>query len=144
MVANKHLTKITIVLIVLAVLTCFLALIFPAALKKLAGGSGVLMEYETKLFDKSQVIDLDIEMSAEKWDEMLQNALTEEYYTCDVTVNGEKIKNVAIRPKGNTSLSSIAMDPDTDRFSLKLEFDHFVEAHPSTFCNKTPSLYTQR
>ena len=34
---------------------------------------------------------------------------------------------MGIRPKGNTSLSSIASDPDTDRFSLKLEFDHYTK-----------------
>ena len=45
----------------------------------------------------------------------------------DVTINGTTVKNVAIRPKGNTSLSAIVMDPDSDRYSLKLEFDHFVE-----------------
>ena len=31
-----------------------------------------------------------------------------------------------IRPKGNTSLTSIANDPTTDRYSFKLEFDHYV------------------
>ena len=34
---------------------------------------------------------------------------------------------MGIRPKGNTSLSAIAADPDTDRYSLKLEFDHYVD-----------------
>lgn len=34
---------------------------------------------------------------------------------------------VAIRPKGNTSLTSIASDPTTDRYSFKLEFDHYVD-----------------
>lgn len=32
-----------------------------------------------------------------------------------------------IRPKGNTSLTSIANDPTTDRYSFKLEFDHYVD-----------------
>ena len=42
-------------------------------------------------------------------------------------INGQTLYNVGIRPKGNTSLSAIAMNPETDRFSLKLEFDHYVE-----------------
>ena len=37
------------------------------------------------------------------------------------------IQSEGIRPKGNTSLSSIASDPDTDRYSFKLEFDHYIE-----------------
>lgn len=32
-----------------------------------------------------------------------------------------------IRPKGNTSLTSIANDPTTDRYSFKLEFDYYVD-----------------
>lgn len=32
-----------------------------------------------------------------------------------------------IRPKGNTRLTSIASDPTTDRYSFKLEFDHYVD-----------------
>ena len=32
-----------------------------------------------------------------------------------------------IRPKGNPSLTSIANDPTTDRYSFKLEFDHYVD-----------------
>ena len=58
---------------------------------------------------------------------MLENAISEEYYSCDVVVNGKTFYSVGIRPKGNTSLSSIANDPDTDRYSFKLEFDHYIE-----------------
>ena len=32
-----------------------------------------------------------------------------------------------IRPKGNTSLTSVASDPTTDRYSFKLEFEHYVD-----------------
>ena len=85
------------------------------------------MEYETKLFDTDEIMSVDIQMDEETWEEMLENAMSEEYYTCDVEINGQKFFNVAIRPKGNTSLSAIAMDPDTDRYSLKLEFGHYVE-----------------
>ena len=53
--------------------------------------------------------------------------MAEEYYSCDVEICGTTFKNVAIRPKGNTSLSSVARDPDTDRYSFKLEFGHFME-----------------
>lgn len=56
----------------------------------------------------------------------IENAMSEEYYKCDVEINGKMFYQVAIRPKGNTSLSSIANDPTTDRYSFKLEFDHYV------------------
>ncbi|MBR4758701.1 MAG: CotH kinase family protein, partial [Lachnospiraceae bacterium] len=80
-----------------------------------------------KLFNTDQIISVNIIMDSDEWRTMLDNATSEEYYSCDVVINGTKFKNVGIRPKGNTSLSSIANDPDTDRYSLKLEFGHFVE-----------------
>lgn len=57
----------------------------------------------------------------------MENATAKEYYACDVQINDQKICNVGLRTKGNTSLSSIAGNPETDRYSLKLEFDHYVE-----------------
>ena len=127
MAANKHITKIILALMAAAVVLCFLSIGFSGTLTQALGGTGVTMEYESKLFDTDQVIDVDIQMDEETWNEMLTNAMSEEYYVCNVVINGKRVNNVAIRPKGNTSLSAIAMDPDTDRYSLKLEFDHFVE-----------------
>lgn len=127
MVGNKHTSKIIIALMTVAVVLCFLAIAFSSKLTEMLGGTGVTMEYESKLFDTDEIISIDIQMDSDDWEKMLSNALSEEYYVCDVVINGKKIKNVAIRPKGNTSLSSIAMDPDTNRYSFKLEFDHYVE-----------------
>ena len=127
MVANKHISKIIIALAVVAVVLCLLAAGFSGKLSEYFGGTGVTMEYETKLFDTDEVISIDIQMDEEDWNAMLENAMSEEYYACDVVINGQKFSNVGIRPKGNTSLSNIVMDPDTDRYSLKLEFDQFVD-----------------
>ena len=127
MVSNKHVTKLIMVLMAIATAVCILAVLFSDKLVTVAGGTGVNVEYESKLFDTSEIISVDILMDDETWNEMLTNAMSEQYYTCDVVINGEKFYNVAIRPKGNTSLSAIAMDPDSDRYSLKLEFGHFVE-----------------
>ena len=127
MIASKHSSLIIIVLTSVAVIFCLLACVFAGKLGDILGGTGVTQEYESRLFDTDEAISINIIMDEEDWETMLENAMSEEYYTCDVVINGETIKNVAIRPKGNTSLSSIASDPDTDRYSLKLEFDHYVE-----------------
>ena len=128
MIASRRISIIIIAVMAVAVVLCFLAIGFSDKLTEMLGGTSVSMEYESKLFDTDEVISVDIQMDSDEWSKMLSNAMSEEYYVCDVVINGLKVKNVAIRPKGNTSLSSIAMDPDTDRYSLKLEFDHFVEA----------------
>ena len=127
MVANKHFPKIVLAVVAVAVVLCLLAVAFAGPLTELFGGVGVKMEYESKLFNTDEIMQIDIRMDEDEWSKMLSNAISEEYYVCDVVINGKKVKNVAIRPKGNTSLSAIAMDADTDRYSLKLEFDHFVE-----------------
>ena len=83
-------------------------------------------EYVTKLFDKDSVISIDIKSDKSDWDKMLENATQEEYISCDVTINGTTFKSVGIRPKGNSSLSMVA-GSDSDRFSFKFEFDHYIE-----------------
>ncbi len=132
MSANKHISKIIVAVMAAAVVLCFLAIAFSSQLTEALGGTSVRMEYESELFNTDEIITVDIQMDEETWNEMLANAMSEEYYVCSVVINGKRVNNVAIRPKGNTSLSAIAMDPDTDRYSLKLEFDHYVKGQ--TFC----------
>ncbi len=127
MISSKHISKFITALMVTAVCLCLVLTAFSDKLTALAGGSGVTMEYESKLFDTSKIISVNIKMDEDDWNEMLENAISEEYYQCDVEINGTTFRNVAIRPKGNTSLSSIADDPDTDRYSFKLEFDYYVD-----------------
>ena len=80
------------------------------------------MKYESTLFDSSRVHKLDIVM--EDWDAFLETCENEEYAACTVVVDGQKHKNVAIRAKGNTSLSSVR-SMGSRRYSFKLEFDHY-------------------
>ena len=55
------------------------------------------------LFDQSDIHTIDIEIA--DWDSFLDSATQELYAECSVTIDGEKISNVGIRGKGNTSLS---------------------------------------
>ena len=127
MLASKTMHKIVVALMAAAVAVCLLAMRFSEALAAYFGGEGVKMEYESKLFDTDSILTIDISIDPDDWDEMLETAINEEYYECDVTINGTTFYRVGIRPKGNTSLSSIANDPDTDRYSFKLEFDQYVD-----------------
>lgn len=127
MIAHKHMPKIAAALMAVAVCLCLVAAMRSGAVKKALGDSGVSMGYETALFDTSQPLTVNILMDEEDWQSMLDNAAAETYYTCNVEINGEIFCRVGIRPKGNTSLTSIANDPTTDRYSFKLEFDQYVE-----------------
>ncbi|MCR5302225.1 MAG: CotH kinase family protein [Lachnospiraceae bacterium] len=114
--------------LVYALTAAALAVIFyiSATVKGVSGSAGISQEYEMKLFDKASVMTVDIIMPDEKWQEFLDNAVKEEYYDCDVVINGETFYNVGIRAKGNTSLTNIAEDEDTDRYSFKIKFDEYV------------------
>lgn len=80
--------------------------------------------YAQKLFSTDKVHTIDIVVKESDWDEMITNALDEEYIQCSVVIDGEAIKGVGIRPKGNSSLSMIE-GSDSDRYSFKVEFDHY-------------------
>lgn len=76
--------------------------------------------------NKTEIMTFEITVDAVAWQAMLDNAEAEEYISADVTINGTTIKNVGIRPKGNSSLNSIAKDDETDRYSFKIKFDEYV------------------
>lgn len=127
MISNKHITKLTAVLISLTLCLCILAMGFSDKLALVLGVSGYNLEYESKLFNTSEIIDIDIQVDSEIWQTMLDNAIREEYIECDAVINGTTFYSVGIRTKGNTSLSAVANDPTSDRYSFKLEFDKFVD-----------------
>ena len=83
------------------------------------------MGYESRLFDNTRVHTIDIVM--DDWDDLIANATSEEYYAANVVIDGESYKNVGIRAKGNTSLSTVA-SLGSERYSLKIEFDHYDSA----------------
>ncbi len=87
--------------------------------------AGIAMEYETLLFDTSKVHTLDIEM--DDWDSFIDSCESEEYSLCTVAIDGETYSNVGIRAKGNTSLSAVEAYGN-DRYSFKIEFDHYNSA----------------
>lgn len=119
MSTHRHFDRICCV--ILAV-TLVLAAIFVNAGKLGVESVSAETEYESTLFDTSRVHSIDIAM--DDWDEFIENCTSEEYYDCDVEIDGETYSNVAIRGKGNTSLTQVA-SYGNDRYSLKIEFDHY-------------------
>jgi len=80
------------------------------------------MKYESTLFDTSYVHKIDIVM--DDWDSFIESCENEEYAHCTVVIDGNQHKNIAIRAKGNTSLSSVK-SLNSQRYSFKLEFDQY-------------------
>lgn len=126
MLGTKLADRAAIAAISLAVAVCLVLSVFSGSVFADAD-KGIEMEYESELFGHDSIMTVDIIISEDDWQNMLDNASDEEYTQCDVKINGTTYYSVGIRPKGNTSLSSIATDPSTDRYSFKIEFDHYID-----------------
>lgn len=84
------------------------------------------MGYETRLFDTGTVHTIDIVM--DDWDGFISSCENEEYVSCTVVIDGEPCRNVGIRAKGNTSLTTVSA-MGSSRYSFKIEFDHYDSAN---------------
>lgn len=127
MIVHKHMTKMVALIVTVTVFLCLSAIVFAQTRAEAFDGAGIAMEYESRLFDTEKILSINIRIDEADWEDMLANAMEETYYPCDVEIDGQIFYRVGIRPKGNTSLTSIASDPDTDRYSLKLHFDQYVD-----------------
>lgn len=125
MIEAKNINKIIIGFVVIAVLFTSIFTVNPGLLGIKAAAADPA--YAAKLFPEDGIVTIDIKADPEKWSEMLENATAEEYIPCDITINGETFYSVGIRPKGNSSLSMVARDENTDRFSFKIKMDKYVE-----------------
>lgn len=125
MIENKYINKIIIALVAAALVFTSLFIWNPDLLKIQA--QTAVPEYASLLFPEDEVITINITADTDAWSEMLENAMDEEYISCDITINGETYYSVGIRPKGNSSLQTIARDDTTDRYSFKIKMDEYVD-----------------
>lgn len=121
----KHLTRVLVlVMIVFSILLVYLSknqtlTVFQATITPLT--------YVDEVFNKETMLEIDIQISEENWNQMIENATTEQYVMADIVINGETFSSVGIRPKGNSSLSMVASDDSTDRYSFKVKFSKYIE-----------------
>ena len=101
-----------------------LILAFPSS------GTGVVnvygKEYVEKYFKTDEIMQVHIQMEENDWKSMTENAIKEEFVEASVTINGELFPLVKVRPKGNSSLRSVA-NGKNNRFSFKINFDSLVK-----------------
>ncbi|MCM1040250.1 MAG: CotH kinase family protein [Ruminococcus sp.] len=123
MSTSKHIDKICCAALAFVLLLTFL---FINADKLGVQAVSASPGYESRLFDTSAVHTIDIIM--DDWDSFIENCRNEEYEVCTVLIDGEAYKNVGIRAKGNTSLTTVE-SYGNDRYSFKIEFDHYDNAN---------------
>ena len=110
----------------LALITAFALLITAGCLTSGFAGTSSSAAYETQLFSSGRTLRIDISIDESDWQDMLEHPLQEEYHAANVTINGTVLGNVAIRTKGNNSLTSVS-GMDSDRYSFKIDFDYYVD-----------------
>lgn len=122
MIKNRYTMLVCSIVVILALaVTGFL--MFSPWLQSVTTTAGKT-SYASRLLNDQAVHSIDISVDETEWENMLQQAMSKEYISCDITIDGEKFSNIAIRTKGNTSLSSVA-SMDSNRYSFKVEFDHY-------------------
>lgn len=123
MIKNKYVKVIFITLTIIAfIFSCVIIVLSKNSSTDIADNTKA---YSEQLFDETKVSSINIELSDEDWQDMLENPLDEEYKCGNITINGETIYNVGIRTKGNTSLTQVASS-ESDRYSIKVKFDKYV------------------
>lgn len=124
MIRNKYTDIVCTIIIVLSLI---ITVVFMNGEAFGIQKSEYTVEYENRLFNTDVVHTVDIVVDESDWQTMLDEATAEEYIKCNIVIDGESYKNVAIRPKGNSSLTQVAAS-DSDRYSFKIEFDHYNDS----------------
>lgn len=78
------------------------------------------------IFPHDEVIEANIEIDEDAYAEINANATSEEFVMANITYNGKTFNNVAVRPKGNSSLRDV-FTSDSDRYSFKIDFNYYVD-----------------
>ncbi|WP_346879350.1 MULTISPECIES: CotH kinase family protein [unclassified Clostridium] len=128
MISNKYINIFIAIIMALSLaLAGVMATIDMSTVEANATEKTTRPEYITNLFNKDDIMEIDIDIDEKLWNELADNAMEEEYYSANITINGETYYNVGLRAKGNTTLSQIANDDTTDRYSFKVKFDEYID-----------------
>lgn len=123
---TRRLNTITAIAVIASVIACFAMLYLPkSAADSTSANTAGNSEYAKKLFG-TDMIEINIDIDKTAWQSLLDNAASETYSSCNLTINGTEYQSVGIRAKGNSSLTTVA-NSDSDRFSFKFEFDKYIK-----------------
>lgn len=113
--SNKRFAFITIIALISVILTTNIITTVPAY--------STSTSYVDKLFDR--VINIDIVIDESDWEDLKQNPLNKTMYNITAIIDGEKVSNIGIRTKGDSTLNQLASNDNTDRYSYKIDFDYY-------------------
>ena len=121
MSAHKNIDRVCVFI---TVITIIIALVFCYGQALGIQTNAHAIGYENRLFDPSKVHTIDIVIN--DWEGFIEGCENEEYAACNLVIDGEAVRNVGLRAKGNSSLSSVRSS-DSSRYSFKIEFDQYED-----------------
>lgn len=121
MLRDRKLTAVTVIAVALALLVL-------AVGYGLSSGESVASAAYTAAFTEESVMQVALTVDETEWENLLENAMDEEFIAVELSIDGVSYGVVGLRAKGNTSLSQVAAS-DSDRYSFKLDFSKYVEGN---------------
>lgn len=115
-----------LLLAVLGIVFCICSVAFAGGTGE-TGDSAIGAEYGQTLFDTGFVHTISILLSDEDWGDLMENPADKTKYRADIEIDGEIIKDVSFATKGNSSLFIVAADPDSSRYSYRVNFGKFIK-----------------
>jgi len=79
------------------------------------------------LFPQDAVLSIQVEMAESAWQAILADPEAEEYQEATLTIDGLVAEQMAFRTKGNSSLHSVANNPNSQRYSWKVDTNRYVD-----------------
>lgn len=83
--------------------------------------------YANKIFDQSYVHKIELSIPERDLSSLRASPTEKTRYLADVIIDGESFKNVAFSTRGNASLTALAGDENSERYSYKVNFGKFSE-----------------
>ena len=74
------------------------------------------------VFPADRIAEVRITMADDDWAEMTGDPLAKRYAAADFSLDGEEVRNVAVRPKGSSSLQAV-VDLGIPQFGLTVDFN---------------------
>lgn len=75
-------------------------------------------------FSQQRVHRVEVTMPDAQWKDFLAHSQDEEYYPCDIVIDGEAFKNVGIRTKGHSS-NMFIYQAGKDKYSFRIKMDKY-------------------
>ena len=98
--------------------------------------SSASCEYKSRLFSTDKVHTIDVTLSESDWEDLKSHPMDKRKYPADVIIDGEIFRSVSFATKGNSSLAAVAANPDSFRYSYKINFGKIVREQTYYGLNK--------